>query len=156
MLITRSFKALVLATVSGVTVSALAQNAPEPPPAAPAAQTSKGLNAGLEIGGGYDDNVYAIRNYEAADFYLTVRPFVRSKLGSGGTTLTLRGEGEIGRYADLTSEDYDDWTLGGDGRAARVEPPAKPPAARVTAAWKTSSAISAVSRKIRTVRAGPE
>lgn len=80
-------------------------------------QTSEWLNAGIEIGGGYDDNVYATRNREEDDFHLTVRPFLKADLGATGTSLALRGEGEMGRYADLATENYEDWTLGGDGRA---------------------------------------
>lgn len=108
---------MLLTTACVLAAPARAQDAPQLPPETPTTQTEGGLNAGVEINAGYDDNVYATRNREADDIYLTVRPFVRGELGSGATTLTLRGEGEIGRYADLTSEDYEDWSLAGDGRA---------------------------------------
>lgn len=75
------------------------------------------VNAGLDVVAGHDDNVYAVRNREQDDGYLLLLPFIDGSLRSGEAELTLRGSGEVGRYADLTSEDYDDWRLGADGRA---------------------------------------
>lgn len=119
--ISNGFKILILTTASWLTVPALAQNAPpdRPSPGAVAtAPDSSRLDAGLEVAAGYDDNIYVTRNREQDDFYLIVRPSLKLRLGSGDTTLTIRGAGEIARYADLSSEDYEDWSLAGDARAA--------------------------------------
>ena len=86
-----------------------------------AADADRAVNAGIEIAGGYNENVYATRNRERDDFYLLAKPFVRADVGSSGTTATLRGEGDIARYAEQTSENYDDWLLGLDGRT-RLDP----------------------------------
>ncbi|WP_447952819.1 outer membrane beta-barrel protein [Sphingopyxis chilensis] len=119
--ISNGFKVLILTTASGLTVPALAQSAPPSLPAAEAAAigpASGRLDAGLEVAVSYDDNIYVTRNREQDDFYLIVRPSLKLRLGSGDTTLTVRGAGEIARYADLSSEDYDDWSLAGDARTA--------------------------------------
>lgn len=116
----RVLKLVLLLTAAAVAMPAAAQeeeeqtsrSTPESAAAAP-----RRLDAGVDIGGGYNDNVYATRNKELDDFYLLARPFVRADLGSGDNRLSIRGEGEIGRYAELTSEDYEDWTVATDGRA---------------------------------------
>lgn len=121
MRISNGFKVLILSTASGLTAPALAQNVPLNLPATEAAaiaSDSPRLDAGLELATGYDDNIYVTRNREQDDFYLIVRPSLKLKLGSGDTTLNVRGAGEIARYADLSSEDYEDWSLAGDARAA--------------------------------------
>ncbi|KHK90200.1 outer membrane beta-barrel protein [Novosphingobium malaysiense] len=84
--------------------------------ARPAASKEQ-IDAGIEFGAGYNDNIYVTRNREQDDFYFFVRPFVRAEIGSATTSLTVRGDGEIGRYADLGSENYEDWSLAADGRA---------------------------------------
>jgi opacity protein-like surface antigen len=118
-------RAIFLATVAGTASIAAAQDNADstrdtaaPPVDQPVniRPASQPVNIGVELGGGYDDNIYATRNHEQGDFYLLARPFARADLGSGGNTLTLRGEGEIGRYADHSSENYDDWLLASDWR----------------------------------------
>ncbi len=116
-------RALLLATVASLATTVAAQES-DPEAAAisvdtvaPPTGSNQPANLGLEITGGYDDNVYAIRNREADDFYLLVKPFARAQLGSERSSVTFRAEGEIGRYADLTNEDYEDWLLSADKRA---------------------------------------
>ena len=114
------FKAILMLTVAVSALPLAAQDAEEAPtPDRREADSGPGsrVNAGFDLSVGYDDNVYATRNRELDDFYLLARPFVRADLGAGDTRLTLRGEGEIGRYEELTSEDYDDWMVSADGRA---------------------------------------
>ncbi len=94
-----------------------AQGAPASDAQQSTGATDSAVNVGLGVDGGYNDNVYATRNREQGDFYLLAKPFASVNVGSGGTTASLRGEGEIGRYAELTSENYDDWLLAADGRA---------------------------------------
>jgi hypothetical protein len=76
------------------------------------------LDASLEVSGGYADNIFATRNREVDDFLFTIEPRARLTLGGDGTYLVLRGQGEIGRYADYDSEDYDDWLVGANSRLA--------------------------------------
>lgn len=114
-----TLRALLLATTVVLSAPAFAQEAIETPVPAPPAEVEQEspVNAGVSIATGYNDNVYATRNREEGDFYALVRPFVRVDLGSAGTTLKLRGDGEVNRYDKLPAEDYEDWSLAADGRA---------------------------------------
>lgn len=121
MRISNGFKVMILATASGLAAPALAQStSPNQTASETVTITPRGgrLDAGLELATVYDDNVYVSRNREQNDVYLLARPSLKLRLGSDDTMLTLRGAGEIARYADLSSEDYDDWSLAGDARAA--------------------------------------
>ncbi len=114
-----TLRALLLASAVFLSRPVLAQEAsesPDPSPVPEAGQESP-VNAGVSIATGYDDNVYATRNRKADDFYALMRPFVTIDLASAGTTLKLRGDGEVGRYDKLTAEDYEDWSLAADARA---------------------------------------
>lgn len=113
----RNFEYSLLITTALIAVPAAAQEMPTDAGPVPKAETPSPLDVGIEITGGYNDNIFATRNREEGDFVLLLRPSVRANLGSGDTTLSLRGESEIGRYADFTSEDYEDWLLAADGRA---------------------------------------
>ena len=84
-------------------------------------ETTSRLDAGVEASVGYSDNIFATRRDEVDDLLLILRPSLGLSLGSGENRLALRAEGEIGRYADFGSEDYDDWLLGVEGRL-RVTP----------------------------------
>ena len=115
------FRAILLASAAVTASAATAQDqvgaSPAATPVPQSTQSEPPVNVGVEIAGGYNDNVYATRNREQDDFFLLVRPTARVDVGSGANTLSLRGVGEIGRYAELTSENYNDWSLAGDGRA---------------------------------------
>jgi hypothetical protein len=83
----------------------------------PAADTSSSvLDLGIDLSGGYSDNLFATRNYKVDDFILVMSPTARWTFVDGQDRIVLRGEGEIGRYSDVKSENYDDWLLGADGR----------------------------------------
>jgi hypothetical protein len=115
-------RAVLIASAASVATAAAAQDSDTAPSipvtsdAAPAPAPSQAINLGLELAGGYDDNVYATRNREQDDFYLLAKPFAKAELASAASSATLRAEGEIGRYAELTSENYEDWLLAADGR----------------------------------------
>ena len=117
----RISKVLLLATAAAISAQpAQARQAQaQPAEAAPSqnAASAPRLDAGVEISAGYSDNIFATRNREEDDLLLQLRPFARLDLGSPQNGVTLRGEGEVGRYADFGSEDYDDWLIGADGRA---------------------------------------
>jgi len=98
-----------------VAAPALAQEAAGPTPPGPASR-SPTIDLGIDISGGYTDNLFATRNREVDDFIFVIRPTARVTFGEGQDRLTLRGEGELGRHADVESENYDDWLLGADGR----------------------------------------
>ncbi|WP_305098506.1 outer membrane beta-barrel protein [Croceibacterium aestuarii] len=110
------FRGLLLASAAATSAAAAAQDQGGTLQPVATVEAKHEVNAGVEIVGGYNDNVYATRNREKDDFYFLARPFVRADLGSGADSASLRAEGEIGRYAELSSEDYNDWTLAADGR----------------------------------------
>lgn len=95
---------------------AQAQSPAQPPEAATGAESGTVVDLGFDLAGGYTDNLFATRNYEVDDFLLVARPTLRITKSDGDSRLSLRGEGEIGRYADHKSENYDDWLIGADGR----------------------------------------
>lgn len=111
------FRALLLAAITMPASAAMGQdtNGQAPAPAS-VTKPSQPVNIGVEVSGTYNDNIYATRNRTQDDFQLLIKPFLRVDLGSAGTSATLRAEGELGRYAELTSENYNDWLLAADGR----------------------------------------
>jgi hypothetical protein len=80
----------------------------------PKARTT--LDAGLEIGTGYTDNVFATRNFERSDFLFVARPTFQLTREKGDNRISVHAEGELGRYADHKSENYNDWLIGVDAR----------------------------------------
>lgn len=94
--------------------SAAFSQATQPPDPEPKARTT--LEAGLEFGSGYTDNVFATRNFERSDFLFLARPTFRLTREKGDNRISLHAEGEFGRYADHKSENYNDWLMGVDAR----------------------------------------
>jgi hypothetical protein len=107
-------KAALLISSALFAPAARAQDSAAPPASAEPATTE--FDAGIDASVGYSDNIFATRQGEVDDVLLTVRPSLNFNLRSGDDRLTLRAEGEIGRYADFSSENYDDWLIGLDGR----------------------------------------
>jgi hypothetical protein len=70
----------------------------------------------FDVTAGYTDNVFATRNHEVDDLLVITRPSARLTFADGQNRMVIRGEGELGRYQDVQSENYDDWLLGVDGR----------------------------------------
>ncbi|TXL74845.1 hypothetical protein FHP25_15650 [Vineibacter terrae] len=70
----------------------------------------------IEVDGEYDDNVFRTRNNRESDFIFRVRPGLTLSSDWDQHGLDLYALGEIGRYADLSSENYEAFTVGGRGR----------------------------------------
>jgi hypothetical protein len=95
---------------------ALAQATPAVETTPSQSQEGTTVDVAVDVGGGYTDNLFATRNYEVDDFLIIARPSLRITAFDGENRFTLRGEGELGRYAEHESEDYNDWLIGADGR----------------------------------------
>ena len=74
------------------------------------------LGAGFDLVTIYDDNIFATRNSKESDAILVGLPSLSYRIGNDVTNLNIAGSGEIGRYRDHHSENYNDWTLNADGR----------------------------------------
>ena len=109
-----AYRAFLFATAATLAHAAAAQVGDPEQPGETSAETR--LDAGLAVTGGYTDNVFVTRNDEVGDFLFTLEPNLRFTFADGPDSLVLRAEGEIGRYAEQVSEDYDDWLLRADGR----------------------------------------
>ena len=79
--------------------------------------TSSRISISAEIGAEYNDNIFATRNSEIDDLLISVRPSASLTLGDQQNRFTLSGSGEMGRYIDNESENYDDWQVGINGRS---------------------------------------
>jgi len=82
-----------------------------------------GLRAGsflffpkIEVGTAYDDNVFADENNTEGDFIFQVLPSVAVRSDFSVHELHFRTGADVGRYADLTSENYFDYFVEGGGR----------------------------------------
>ena len=95
---------------------ALAQATPAVETTPPQSQEGTTVDVAVDVSGGYTDNLFATRNYEVDDFLIIARPSLRLTTLDGENRFTLRGEGELGRHAEHHSEDYNDWSIGADGR----------------------------------------
>lgn len=95
------------------------QDAPAPgkPDLEAATIASNRINISADIGAEYSDNIFATRNDEVDDILISVRPSASFTLGDQKNRFTLSGSGELGRYIDNESEDYDDWQVGINGRS---------------------------------------
>ncbi len=63
-----------------------------------------------------DDNIFSESTNEVEDSLAVISPGVKVRSVFSRHALNLDARGDIGRYADEDSEDYDDFTLGIDGR----------------------------------------
>lgn len=91
------------------------------PPAPESAESEEGdpgdlgpfdLTGSLEVGIGFDDNVYAQRNDKVSDGLWIISPEIGLTLEGEVVDLKLYSDAEIGRYWSESSEDYDDAELG--------------------------------------------
>lgn len=70
----------------------------------------------ISLAGSYDDNVLATESNKKSDFGLFVSPEVESHSNWGKHALNLFASADLGRYADYSSEDFEDWEISADGR----------------------------------------
>ncbi len=87
------------------------------PDAGSAPATSQRLKISFETGAEYNDNIFATRNGEVDDVVFSLSPSAEFTIADRKSRLTFSGSGEIGRYLDQQSEDFDDWQIGFDGRS---------------------------------------
>jgi uncharacterized protein (PEP-CTERM system associated) len=67
----------------------------------------------IELDGEYDDNVFRTRNNTQGDFIFRVRPGLSLTSDWSVHAMELYAQGEIGRYADFSSENYEAFSVGG-------------------------------------------
>ncbi|MET0064996.1 MAG: outer membrane beta-barrel protein [Candidatus Thiodiazotropha sp.] len=69
----------------------------------------------IAVMGYYDDNIYATNRARESDFITQVTPSLSVDSLWDRHRLAVDAGARLGRYADATSEDYDDFWLSGDG-----------------------------------------
>ena len=79
--------------------------------------SSNPFNLTVDVGAEYSDNIFATRNDKVDDVLISVSPSADITVGDQKNRLIFFGSGELGRYIDNKSEDYDDWQLGLDARS---------------------------------------
>lgn len=70
----------------------------------------------LGVTAAYDDNVLATNDDEKSTLHTILRPDIQIRSGWGRHALNLTANGEVGRNATYSSEDYEDWEGALDGR----------------------------------------
>lgn len=115
----RSLKFGLLMTAALTPLPAFAQTPPQAPAlvlAPPAVEAPGRFQASVEVGAGYIDNIFVTRRDEVDDLIVVVKPRLSYAVGEGDRRFSAHVDGEFGRYDDYGSEDYDDWSVGADGR----------------------------------------
>lgn len=74
------------------------------------------LDAGAEVSAQYDDNIFATSRNKVDDIVTTVSPFLSLQSVWQKHEIKLDAGAAIGRYADRTSEDFEDLSAGIEGR----------------------------------------
>lgn len=74
------------------------------------------IDATASAGALFSDNIFVTKNQQEADWIGTFSPDITASLVDGGNSLSLRAGADIGRYVRFTSENYEDYYVGGDGR----------------------------------------
>lgn len=115
----KSLRVVLLMSAALIPAPALAQTGPGEVAQPPAQGDAAGrFQASVEVGASYVDNIFFTRRDEVDDLVVTVRPSAGWTLGEGDRRLSAYARGELGRFEEYDSEDYDDWTVGADGRYA--------------------------------------
>ncbi len=70
----------------------------------------------LAVAEQYDDNIFSTDTDEEDDFITIANPSIQLQSNWRNHALNFYGTAEIGRYAENSDEDYEDYTLGADGR----------------------------------------
>ena len=64
----------------------------------------------------YNDNIFSVDDERDSDFITVFEPELRVESDWNNHALNFLGHGRIGRYADSDAENFDDFTLAGNGR----------------------------------------
>ncbi len=70
----------------------------------------------LAVAEQYDDNIFSTDTDEEDDFITIANPSIQLRSNWRNHALNFVGTAEIGRYAENSDEDYEDYTIGADGR----------------------------------------
>jgi len=79
------------------------------------------VNATLGAGLGYTDNIFVTRHDKEDDFLFLLEPRLTIGQRTEEYQFEFTGTAEVGRYFDFTSEDYEDYFLGLEGRTNIAE-----------------------------------
>lgn len=74
------------------------------------------LTSGISLSEIYDDNIYAARTSKTSDWISVLNPFANLRLRGDKGEVNVGGEASIGRYASHADENYDDYSVYGNGR----------------------------------------
>lgn len=74
------------------------------------------LTSGIALSEIYSDNIYAARTAKTSDWITQVSPFLNLNLKGQKGEANIGGRADIGRYAQFSTEDYNDYWLYADGR----------------------------------------
>ena len=74
------------------------------------------LHPGVELAGQWNDNVFYSYEDEQSDFIYHVRPYFTAQSTWSRHSLTVRLAADLGRYADYSFRDYEDYFLNIGGR----------------------------------------
>ena len=105
--------------LSGVAVAALALSSPalaqgRQQPALPSWLPE--VTSGISVTEQYDDNIYATRTSKVPDWITLISPFANLRFRGDKGEFNLGGNATIGRYASHSDEDFNDFSLYGNGR----------------------------------------
>ncbi len=74
------------------------------------------LKPGVEFVYAHNDNIFSIESDEISDSIMHALPWANLESDWGRHALNFHFMADIARYNDFGNEDYDDWTVGLDGR----------------------------------------
>ncbi len=74
------------------------------------------IDAGVSVSEQFTDNVFLTANDRRSDFVTVLEPWVALSLSRQDFRLNLEAAAEVGRFADNSSEDYNDYFLGAEAR----------------------------------------
>jgi hypothetical protein len=78
------------------------------------------IDPGITVSGGYVDNVFATRNFKDSDYLSVVSPSLTARASGERYELELFGTADLVRHARFDSEDYNNYSVGGEGSYAFV------------------------------------
>lgn len=71
----------------------------------------------LSLSGVYDDNIYRADTGEESDIITVISPSMQLRSNWNNHALNFFATGDFGFYSDFDQEDYQDYSVGADGRA---------------------------------------